>query len=110
MALRAPGTQSRLLEALYRFNDVSCRNSKRIHELVRLARVGHPIYRYQLELGRGRTCCGESVQHTFTQATLRPVVLRGHKSSAGCSYLSCQRLAIQRLDAVKVNHSDCNSR
>ncbi len=50
----------------------------------------------------------QRLQHRFTQTAFRPVIFRSHQTPTRRADLGRERLAVQRLHAVEVNHANRN--
>src|ERR1700722_14948067 len=82
-----------------------CGNPKVIDEFFRLARVWHSLYgRAPASGGRHAPFCQRG-ENRFADAALGPVVFDGNQAAAGHLDLLGQRLAIDGLDAVEIDHA-----
>ncbi len=73
-----------------------------------LPECGMPVDREQLEFRRRGSGLGQRGEHRFADAAFRPVVFHRDEPSASGFDLFGERFAVDRLDAVKIDHANRN--
>ena len=66
----------------------------------------HAVNREQLEFRRRGSGLGQRGEHRFTDAAFRPVIFYRDETSAGGFDLFGERFAVDRLDAVEIDHAN----